>query len=119
MLSRTGACSGGSAVHPDSKFSTELNRLLLTQDEEILMAALGNPADTLTQIWVLHTELCQKASKYAVLVQQPMEYFHVSTSELKELASDKERLVLLMMKIQAVDELLTAKTGPSAAAAPS
>ena len=97
----------------------ELNRLLLMQDEEILMDALGNPADTETRIWVLHTELCQKASKYAALVQQTMEYFHMSHSQLDKLASDKQRLVLLMMKTHAVDDWLATKMGPTAAAAPS
>ena len=48
-----------------------------------------------------------------------MEYFHLSISQLEKLASDKQRLVLLMMKIHAVDEMLAAKTGPNAAAAPS
>ena len=76
------------------------------------MDALGNSAlsaDTQTRIWHLHTELCQKASKYAELVQQPMEYFQVSNSELKELVSDKQRLVLLIMKIHTVDD---GKDGP-------
>ena len=48
--------------------------------------------------------MCSKASKYASkLAQQHMELFHESNSEPKELDRDRERLILLKMKIHTVD----------------
>ena len=107
--------AGNIEIRPDSKYYMELSRLVLSPNEEVMKDALDEPADTRTRIWLLHEELCQKASRYAKLAQQPMDNFYVSRAELKELDSDKERLVLLMMKIHTVDDLLAAGQGPAAA----
>ena len=71
-----------------------------------------------THIWDLHEELCMKASKGARLYKQPMEYFHVSRADLKELANDKQRLKLLQRKLRTVDNMLAEGQGSAAETSP-
>ena len=77
-------------------------------------AALESPEETMqTKIWALQEELCQKAAMVAELKKLPMEYFYVSAAELKELANDKERFMLLTLKLRTVDNLLAEWQDPA------
>ena len=97
------------------------NSLHFSQDEMQVTSMLNEDNNGLCmeevmqeRIWAMHEELCQKALRIARLYNQPMEYFHVSRADLRELGNDKQRLKLLDMKLKSVDAMLADGQGSSA-----
>ena len=97
------------------------NSLHFSQDEMQVTSMLNEDSNGLCmeedmqeRIWAKHEELCQKALRIARLYNQPMEYFHVSRADLRELPNDRQRLALLHMKLKSVDAMLADGQGSSA-----